>query len=413
MNISLRDRQILRELGKKYAEIAALSIQKQNVLNWKAINGLKPVKPMVLIDQLPWHELNINDELTLQCEDDFCRSIEQGLRQTIYKWIHMHTDMVVPPYIQISKVIRSTSIGIDINEEVQSIDSQNDVVSHMYKDQLEDEEILDKLQEPIITLDEELTRYYETVANEIFEGILPIKMVGAMPGFRVWDEIAMYRGVTPILMDMMDRPEFIHATMEKFTQFEISRLKQYEALGVLEKDPLTIHCSGAHTDDLPSSSFDGVHVTGKDCWASGMGQIFSSCSPQMHDEFEIEYAKRYYEHCGLVYYGCCEPLHNKIDIIRKIPNVRKISISPWADVEVAAANIGKDYVLSRKPNPAFVATDSMDENQIRKEIKDTLTACERYETPCEFILKDVSTVKYKPERLFRWSQIVKEVIENH
>ena len=141
--------------------------------------------------------------------------------------------------------------------------------------------------------------------------------------------------------------------------------------------------------------------------------IFSNCSKEMHEEFEIEYAKQYYEHCGLVYYGCCEPLHDRIDIIRKIPNVRKISISPWADVDIAATNIGRDYVMSRKTNPAFVAVQTMDEEQIKKEVLETLKACERYKTPCEFILKDISTVNYKPERLERWSKLVRSIIENY
>ncbi|MGL6175309.1 MAG: hypothetical protein ACRC1P_11965 [Cellulosilyticaceae bacterium] len=413
MGISLKDKEILRELGKVYSEIAHLDQQKINIENWKKINSLKPNKPMVMIDQLPWHELNINDELTLRCEDDFCRGIENNLRQSIYKWTHMDTDMVVMPYIGIGKAIKSTGVGISIHEEIEAIDKNNDVVSHKYIDALEDEEALDKIHEPIIILDQELTDYHESIASDIFENILPVRMMGVSPGFRVWDQLTMYRGVTPLLMDMMDRPEFIHAIMEKLTQIELSILNQYETLNVLEKDVTTIHCTGAFTDELPTRTFDGINVRGKDCWAYGMGQIFSSCSPQMHDEFEIEYAKRYYERCGLVYYGCCEPLHQKIDIIRKIPNVRKISISPWADVEIAAANMRKDYVISRKPNPAFVATQTMDEEQIKREIRQTLRASEQYGTPCEFILKDISTVNYKPERLSRWSQLVKSVIENY
>ena len=131
----------------------------------------------------------------------------------------------------------------------------------------------------------------------------------------------------------------------------------------------------------------------------------------MFDEFEIEYSKRYYEHCGLVNYGCCEPLHDKVHLIRKMHGVRKISTSAWADVNVMARNIGHDYVLLRKPNPAFVAGNTLDEPSIRKEICATLAACKEYGTPCEFILKDITTVNNQPERLTRWAQIVNEEIE--
>ncbi len=42
---------------------------------------------------------------------------------------------------------------------------------------------------------------------------------------------------------------------------------------------------------------------------------------------------------GLGYYGCCEPLHHKIDLIRALPDVRKISMSPFVDVETGAEAI--------------------------------------------------------------------------
>ena len=74
-------------------------------------------------------------------------------------------------------------------------------------------------------------------------------------------------------------------------------------------------------------------------------------SPAMHEEFEIEYMKPVYERFGLINYGCCEPLDRKIDMIRKVGNVRKISVSPWADQQRAAMNMGSDYIFLRKPNP--------------------------------------------------------------
>ena len=59
-----------------------------------------------------------------------------------------------------------------------------------------------------------------------------------------------------------------------------------------------------------------------------MAQIFASVSPGMHWEFELEYAVEWYRRFGLNYYGCCEPLHDRLDYISRIPNLRKISMSP-------------------------------------------------------------------------------------
>jgi len=136
-----------------------------------------------------------------------------------------------------------------------------------------------------------------------------------------------------------------------------------------------------------------------------MAQIFSGVSPAMHQEFELDYAVRWYSRFGLVYYGCCEPLDNKIDIIRKVPHVRKISMSPWVDVEKGAERIGPDFVFSRKPNPAFLAGGTWEPDIVKRDLHDTLDRCSRHGCPVELILKDISTIAYEPHRLWEWADI--------
>ena len=87
----------------------------------------------------------------------------------------------------------------------------------------------------------------------------------------------------------------------------------------------------------------------------GLAQMFSTVSPAMFQEFEIDMCMPIFERFGLVYYGCCDPLDRKMAQVRNIPNVRKISMSPWVDEELGAAEIKGDYVYSRKPNPALLA----------------------------------------------------------
>ena len=75
----------------------------------------------------------------------------------------------------------------------------------------------------------------------------------------------------------------------------------------------------------------------------------------MFEEFVPPYFADYYARYGIAAFGCCEPLHGRIGAIRTIPNVRKISISPWTTADLAAEEIGPDFVYSRKPHPAIVA----------------------------------------------------------
>ena len=171
-----------------------------------------------------------------------------------------------------------------------------------------------------------------------------------------------------------------------------------------------IHCTGAYTDELPAPGYNPEKPRTKDIWMFGLAQMFSTVSPRMFKEFEVDYASRICERFGLVYYGCCDPLDKKMKQVRMIPNVRKVSMSPWADQERGASEIGHDLVFSRKPNPAFLAYDGFDGQAVREDLMATVRACEKHGCPLELILKDISTVRYDPMRLFEWGKIAMEVV---
>ncbi|MEM0171496.1 MAG: hypothetical protein QXN53_03790 [Thermoproteota archaeon] len=71
-------------------------------------------------------------------------------------------------------------------------------------------------------------------------------------------------------------------------------------------------------------------------WGVGATHVFSAVSPAMHEEFALKHEKRWYEKWGLNYYGCCEPLHHKVEVLRRnIPRLRRISMSPFIDFDKA------------------------------------------------------------------------------
>jgi hypothetical protein len=131
----------------------------------------------------------------------------------------------------------------------------------------------------------------------------------------------------------------------------------------------------------------------------------------MHWEFAVEHDLRWLARWGLTYYGCCEPLDRKIEVIRRIHNLRKISVTPWADTASVVEQVGSEYVLSRKPNPNVFARDAWNLDLARQQLVDFLDAsrgCHR-----ELIMKDISTVRYQPQRLWEWAAMAMEVAEAH
>jgi len=195
------------------------------------------------------------------------------------------------------------------------------------------------------------------------------------------------------------------------TDCYLSLLDQLEEKGLLCGPQYLIHCTGAWTTELPAEGFNPARPRTRDIWMFGLAQMFATVSPAMFQEFEVQYASRICERFGLVYYGCCDPLDRKMAQVRMIPNVRKISMSPWADQERGAAEIGRSYVFSRKPNPAFLAGSTFHLDRVRDDLAATREICRRSGSPLELILKDISTVGYEPQRLFTWARTAMEVVQ--
>jgi len=405
-----KDKVVIRDLAAAAAEIASLPVQEEKRVLWRKLNALKPERPMVMIDQVCWNEMNLDDELTLQCVDDECRGYEQHLRRILFQWKHFPVDMVVEPFIRVPMAIQNSGFGINIQEDTAVTDSTNDVVSHLYGNQFQTEEDLDKIRNPIVSHDLAESERRIDVAHELFDGLLDVVLWGADPYLSLWDVIAQWMGVESALFALVDKPDYIHSLLARMTEGYLCMLDQLEDQGLMCGPQSLIHCTGAYTDELPAPDYDPAKPRTKDLWMFGLAQMLGSVSPKMFKEFEVDYASQICERFGLVYYGCCDPLHDRMDQVRMIPNVRKVSMSPWVDEARGAAEIGRDFVYSRKPNPVLFAMVHLNADLMREDLAKTLDVCLQNSCPLEYILKDISTVRYEPERLSEWATIAMHVV---
>ena len=166
--VSSHDRAIIRSLASRAAEIAALPVQEQTRRLWRALNSLRPERPMVMIDQVCWNEMDVGGELALLCEDPDCRRHEQALRRTLFQWDHFRVDMVVEPFVLVPKAVKNTGFGIEIVEETLATEAANDVVAHRFHNQFETEEDLEKIRTPCVSHDERETERRLELAHELF-----------------------------------------------------------------------------------------------------------------------------------------------------------------------------------------------------------------------------------------------------
>ncbi len=411
MSVTPRERSVLRGLAAEIAEIASEPVHTETILGWKRINALEKHKPMVWINEVPWHEMNVDDELTLQCRDDWARALEQQFRRTLYQWRHMRGDMVVEPVVYSPLVIHDSGLGINEDVDVARADEASTIVSRRFHRQIVDESDLDKIKMPVVSLDVKATEERFQRTESLLGDILTVQKRG-VPGFwfAPWDLLIRLWGVQEAFEDLVMRPALVHQAMDRLLSANLHRLDQYEELGLLSLNNTNVRVGSGglgYVDALPQSDFDPDHVRTMDLWGCATAQIFSEVSPRMHAEFALDYERRWLERFGLNYYGCCEPLDNKVDMLRAVPRLRKISMSPWIDVDRAARNVGCDYVFSHKPNPAILATEVWNPERARTELYETLEKTRGCSV--EIIMKDISTVRYEPQRLWNWARIASEV----
>ena len=401
-----QEKDILRRLGEQIVAVGSLPVQQEKKALWRALNALRPVRPMVLIDELPWHEMDIGGELKAQCSDPLAVMIETELRRKLFQWKYFPADMVIEPEINVYLPIYGLDYGMTIREETLATDERNDVVSHNYLDQLRDERDLEKITLNELRVDEEGFARTLEIYHDVFDGVAPLHVVKGQVFGHFIDEIVMWHGAENLLYDVVDRPEFVHALMRRMTDASLHYLDQLEALHLYEERQDYIHCSAAFYD-WPAENMAEIG-SAANAWTFGTSQIFASVSAEMHEEFELPYLSEFFSRFGMVYYGCCEPLHNKMDMVRKYPHVRKVSVSPWADAAIAAKNIHGDFVVSNKPNPARVAVPFSAE-LVRSELASVRDVCEEYGCPLEYILKDISTVQNDPKRIIEWERCAMSV----
>ena len=402
----MTDKQIIRELAKKYME-HALS-DKQRAANQRMLdtNDLKLVRPPVLINEIPWHQMDIDGELICQCEAPRARQVEGHLRRYLHMVKYFSCDTILEPFFRVPMSIEETPCGWTIRENTLDIEDSGHILSHHYHDILETEEAVEAFRMPEFILHPEKDRENMSYYTDLLGDAMPVKLTGYdLMYFMPWDTIMMLRGMEPVIYDFYDRPEHLHAIMKKLCAAATARLDFMEGQDLVSGHPWELHCTSGLVSGLADRGL-------KSTWFRGAAQGFSTVSPQMHEEFEIQYIKPIAERFAYSYYGCCEPLDNKLEVIQKISNLRKVGVSPWANVEKMAEQLRGDFVLSRKSNPAHVAHRT-DPEEIRAEIEETVKLAIKYGCPCDFTLKDISTVSNRPQNLILWSQAVSDVLDRY
>jgi len=407
---TVADVSILRELAKRYAEIAAKPVQDERRELWRKHNSLVRTRPLLYVGWFAaWHEA---PESRLQCQDPFYQQHERFLRQVLFQdtldddsilepWITQRASVVTPP---------DGLWGLPVKHSPKTAERG----SWKFDPSIVELEDAERMVSPHHVIDEEATERNVARLHDALGDILPVA-VDRSPAYSGWNAdistlLAQLRGLEQLMLDMMDHPAWLHGVLKFMSDAILATHEEAEAAGDWR---LCNHANQAapYAQELPDPSPGPEPVPRSKLWVFFAAQEYTLISPAMHDEFLLRYQLPIMAKFGLAAYGCCEDLTRKIDMLRQVPNLRRIAVTPVADVARCAEQIGTDYVFSWRPNPSQMICCGFDPDLIRRVIRDGMEASKGCHV--DITLKDVETVEGKPGNLREWVKLVRSITDGY
>lgn len=407
-----RDVAALRQLAARYAEIAAAPIQDQRRALWRTHFSLKATRVPIVVHfgfWNAWAKEYFGDD-RLECRDPFYREHERNLRILLFQhttgddtvlepWLNLRAAMVTPPGgpwgIQARHIEPGTAGGAFIS----------DPPLKRWQD-------ADRLAVPAHRVDEAATQRAAGRLRLAIGDLVEIN-VDRSPVYKHWNgdisyNLADLRGLGQIMADLVESPEQVHWLAAFLRDGTLKAQAEAEAAGDWSLAD-SFNQSAAYCEELPDPRANAYGCKRSNLWLFIAAQEFTLVSPRMFDEFIVRYQLPITEKFGLVHYGCCEDLSNKIKVLRQIKNLRSIAVTPVADVARSADQIGADYILSWRPNPTDMVCSGFNPDHIAAVLRRGLGAARGCRVHLN--LKDVETVEGEPDRIARWVQIARVVTE--
>ena len=408
MQFDSNDRQTLRQLARQVADIADHPEMRRRENAWTEHNSLRSKHPMMLVfPEGSWAE--ILPDSVLKCRSADARGIEWQLRMRIHIFEHFKDDNVIGKDWLVGKQIHHSSWGL----EPRRIASPTARGAWHFDPVIKEAADLKKLTFPEARYDEASTMQNLIGMQELFGDVLNVKLVGMKSiSYHLMSQYTALRGLEEVMVDMIAEPQMLHEAMAFLTEGHKRLLKQYTEMNLLAfNNDAAYHSSGGNgfTDELPKPDANPDHARPCDMWSSAESQELAQVSPEHHAEFALKYEKQLLEPFGLNGYGCCEDLTLKLDDVLTIPQIRRISCSPWANVEACSRRLKGGYIFSWKPHPAHLVGD-FNTGAIRKYLRAALAITNANDCVFEMVLKDTHTCDNHPERFDEWTRIAREEI---
>ena len=410
-----RDKQadidILRRLAERVKAISESPANEERRRAWYALDAGEADRVMILAEVSGvCDRIHPLPGAICKCAGEWARGVEYGLRAAIWQFEELQDDHVVEPVINTNWKVSASNYGVDV--VMHHGDSGTPLGARSWDSPLRDlDKDFDKLHLRTFSVDRGASLDEKARLETVFDEILTVRMrsMHYWTMGMTWPAIELI-GLEGLMMAMYDNPTGLHRLMAflRDDHLAFSGWLEREGLYSLNNENDYIGSgSVGYTRSLPQADWKpGSPVRARDLWVLSESQETVGVGPQQFEEFIFPYQRTLVDKFGKCYYGCCEPVHNRWHILKRLPNLARVSVSPWADQEFMAGALGRNCVFSRKPNPTLISTSVFDEDAIRADLRQTLDIAR--DCRLEIIMKDVHTLNNEPARLPRWVHLARE-----
>ncbi|MFO7636510.1 MAG: hypothetical protein R6W96_04300 [Clostridia bacterium] len=404
----------LRELAKRQLEYARLPVMAEREKSWFRHNDGTGERPMVVMEINPFR-----GELypPMHCTSPFARAMEDQLLFHLVNHESVDDDKVVPDCFTVEPAIHILEHGFE-RVSHHATDARGRQIGyamvHPVKDLRQDFHLIGP---SVYRYDEKQSLEKMDAVNDVLGDILPVAFHNnSLQWYMSFTARAVnLMGLETLMVSMMDYPEETHALFQLIIEDSLGYMRWQEETGLLT---LNNHNDKAgagsygFTKQLPTEECRRTGRIGlRDLWGNMNSQESVGISPTMYREFIYPYFEKAAKEFGLVYYGCCEPVHAIWkDCLENLPNLKKVSISAWCDEKyMGEALAGTEVVYSRKPSPNYIGVGNFDEQAFREHIGKTVAAARNCRL--EIIFRDIYTLDDDPGKVKKAVRIVREMTE--
>ena len=408
---------VLRELAKRVLEASESPENKERIRLLYQHDTGPADRPVILCDTDGGIGMVIPDYAP-KCREPWAQSYEYGLRGVLMHHEIIRDDEPVAPWINVGWQLSIGDYGVQPKSTNPQLEAGQKGAYHIDKVIADLERDFDLLHPRTFSLDREASVAQKALLEEVFDGILGVRMRGNP----WWSMGLTYKailliGLEELMVYMFDAPEALHRLMAFLRDDNMPHLDWMTRENLLtlnnENDYIGSGSRG-YSRALPQPGREpGAPVSTQDLWVLLESQDTVGVGPRQYEEFIYPYENSLAQRFGRTYYGCCEPVNNRWEALSNMANLKRVSVSPWCDEEFMGEVLGDKIVYSRKPNPTLISTEVFNEDLIRADLRKTLSVTSKNHCSTELVMKDVHTLNGEPDRLTRWVSIAREVIAEY